>query len=208
MTVVQTSILAGYGTVPGDDGPLGLLAWVPEEAAFFPVVGREDFVRDLAITVRDAEDQASLIEYLLERGPGARRSFSAPETVEADSLRDAARRVAVTRRIAFAVPGRERPRCSSCGDVDDLHVVTLPYGQGNRAGRLLVYCRECRRERQKHFGIDVPLADVTITAFVGLYADGFTESDPETAAGIVFGEAPIDAVRKATAAMAASGLAG
>ena len=37
-------------------------------------------------------------------------------------------------------------------------------------------------------GSDVPLTDVDVELFVGLYLDGKTESDPETAAESVFGE--------------------
>lgn len=78
MATISTSILVGGGTFPCDDCPLGLLAWLTEEAVFIPAEGREDFVRDLATTERDAEHQVAFIAYLLERGKGNHRSFSAP----------------------------------------------------------------------------------------------------------------------------------
>ena len=43
-------------------------------------------------------------------------------------------------------------------------------------------------------GEDLPLAEVDVEVFVGLYRDGKTESHPETAAEIVFGEVLPDAV--------------
>jgi len=50
-------------------------------------------------------------------------------------------------------------------------------------------------------GVDVPLAEVDVEFFVGLYRDGMSESAPDIAAEIVFGEALPDAVRGAEEAL-------
>lgn len=178
------------------------LVWIDEAIAFFPVDGREHLVVNVAESVRDTRDQADLIEYLLERGGGAFRCFSSPETIEAASLRDAARQVAASSGIAFSVPKRTSPSCSACGGGHDLHLVTYRYPDGP-GGRLLVYCGPCRETRREHLGVDLPIADVTIESFVALYQHELTESDPPRAAEIAFWEAPIDAVRAARAALAA-----
>ncbi len=201
MPIVHFSHHGALDVIPGHAGPLGVLVWIDEAVAFFPVEGREHLVVSVAESVRDTRDQADLIEYLLERGGGAFRCFSLPETVEAASLLDAARQVAASSGIAFAVPKRAIPSCSACGGGDDLHVVTYRYPDGP-GGRLLVYCARCREARREHLGVDVPVAELTVESFVALYREGLTESDPPRAAEIAFGEAPIDAVRGARAALA------
>ena len=50
--------------------------------------------------------------------------------------------------------------------------------------------------------VDVPLTEVDVEFFVGLYRNGKTDSDPETAADIVFGLAVQDAVTGAENALA------
>ena len=86
------------------------------------------------------------------------------------------------------VPDPPRPHCSLCGSTDDLHVATVLMCGPVHPSRVLVYCPECRAELSHMLGSDVPLTDVDVELFVGLYLDGKTESDPETAAESVFGE--------------------
>jgi hypothetical protein len=65
--------------------------------------------------------------------------------------------------------------------------VTLPYQLGRRPGRLLAYCDRDREEKGRAILVAMPLDYVTDDVFVSLYRDGWTESDPETASGIIFG---------------------
>ena len=51
----------------------------------------------------------------------------------------------------------------------------------------------------------MPLSDVNVELFDGLYRDGKTESAPDMAAEIVFGEALPDAVREAEEVLAQRG---
>lgn len=43
----------------------------------------------------------------------------------------------------------------------------------------------CRRELAHMLGVDLPLAEVDVEVFVGLYRDGKTASHPEAAAAAV-----------------------
>jgi hypothetical protein len=57
-------------------------------------------------------------------------------------------------------------------------------------GRILVYCPKCREEGRHHLDISIPLQLVDGALFVSLYRHGFTASNPEMAAEIVFGARP------------------
>jgi hypothetical protein len=98
------------------------------------------------------------------------------------------------------VLGESRARCSRCGESVELHLVTLPYQSERRGGRILVYCRPCRDVMKTD--VSIPLELVTAALFVGLYRLGFTDSAPDTAAQIVFGDAvPRGVVRRAKATL-------
>jgi hypothetical protein len=204
MVTVLVSTHHGYGVVPGDHGLLGLLVWVEDAVAFFPVVGRAAVVQTVIAGVAGSRDARATVEYLLERGGGALRSFSEPTELEALSLADAARRFASLHHLELDVRGPEPARCSACGTVREaLQLVNVLYSRGERAGRLLVFCPGCLDERRSHLGeVELPLSELTIDGFVGLYRDGYTSSNPAMAAAIAFGEAPIAAVRGATRALA------
>lgn len=77
-------------------------------------------------------------------------------------------------------------RCSSCGEGAQW-LVTLPYGDGSQAGRILAYCRRCR---SRHPGVlvSIPLELVDRDAFLKLYELGYTESATDTATEVIFGE--------------------
>ena len=78
--------------------------------------------------------------------------------------------------------------CSSCGGVEDLHLVTIPYEPGpGAAGRVLLYCWTCRSTRGS-LGVSIPVDIVTEAVFSWLYESGRTASAPDMAARIAFGE--------------------
>ena len=105
----------------------------------------------------------------------------------------------------FHGPDLRCPFCSRCGSRDDLHLVTAQMCGPDAPGRVLVYCANCRSELAHMLGVDVPLSEVDVEFFVGLYRDGKTESAPDMAAEIVFGEALPDAVREAEEVLAQRG---
>lgn len=75
--------------------------------------------------------------------------------------------------------------CSSCSN-PATWAVTAPYDEGGPAGRLLAYCHPCRQEHS-NVAASIPLELVGEDLFVGLYAGGFTRSDPDLATSILFG---------------------
>ena len=101
------------------------------------------------------------------------------------------------REIELLVPRARRPRCSRCGSGRDLHLVTAQLWEPEGPGRILVYCVECRTELAHMLGVSLPLEEVDVEAFVGLYRKGKTASAPDMAAEIVFGEVLPDAVEGA-----------
>ena len=92
---------------------------------------------------------------------------------------------------------RNRPHCSRCGSLESLRLVTLLYGETSEAGRVLVYCPQCRNVFKDTIGVSIPLKSVTTEIFLDLYRNGKTASDPLTAVGIVFGNPDPDIIRKA-----------
>ena len=105
----------------------------------------------------------------------------------------------------FHGPDLRCPFCSRCGSRDDLHLVTAQMCGPDAPGRVLVYCANCRSELAHMLGVDVPLSEVDVEFFVGLYRDGKTESAPDTTAEIVFVEALPDAVVGAEEVLAQRG---
>jgi hypothetical protein len=79
-----------------------------------------------------------------------------------------------------------RPTCSRCGASDDLHVVTMRYSADEPGGRLLVYCSRCGEEMNP--ATSLPIALCTPEVFVDYYRRGLTNSAPDIAAALVFGE--------------------
>lgn len=77
-------------------------------------------------------------------------------------------------------------RCSSCGDAARW-LITLPYGEDSFAGRILAYCTQCR-VRNSGVVVSIPLDLVSDDVFLKLYELGYTESPPDTATEITFGE--------------------
>lgn len=71
----------------------------------------------------------------------------------------------------------------------------MPYSDG-KAGRVLVNCNDCRN-RDVPILVSIPLELVDEDLFVELYRLGYTESEPETAVEIVFGEERPDLAAKA-----------
>ena len=187
---------------------LGLLVWNEDEIRYFPCRGNESRSEQMNDGIRRSLSTGTTVqeiaEYYLERGGGGYESFSDPEEIRAHSVNDAARTVAVSAQSELLVPERRRPSCSSCGGADDLHLVTALIFGPSAPGRLFVYCGRCRDQKAAELDVVVPLRDVAVPFFVSLYRDGKTGSDPAMAAEIVFGEAPIDAVRGALLAMARS----
>ena len=86
--------------------------------------------------------------------------------------------------------------CSSCGGVEDLHLVTYRYEEGTFSGRVLVYCLNCRSAKGHMIDVSIPLALVTPELFFSLYELGKTESDPEFAVSLVFSRQDPDLVRR------------
>jgi hypothetical protein len=84
----------------------------------------------------------------------------------------------------------DRVRCSRCGGEDDLHLVVAGVSSPAAGkGRVLVYCRDCRRPESgaPPCSTAIPLPEVTEEVLLDLYEKGFTASDPDTAVEIVFG---------------------
>lgn len=84
--------------------------------------------------------------------------------------------------------------CSSCGETKDLYLVTKRFEDSSKEGRILLYCTKCREEKGHNLGISIPLEEVTREVFLDLYIQGETQSDPETAVEIVFGDSEHDLV--------------
>ena len=78
--------------------------------------------------------------------------------------------------------------CSRCGSSERLNLITLMHSPPEIAGRTLLYCADCRKELSNRIGVSIPIDDLTPEAFLELYRDGKTESEPSTAVMIVFGE--------------------
>lgn len=93
--------------------------------------------------------------------------------------------------------------CSNCGAVDDLYFVTYGEPGGDFPGRTLVYCSACRKANNHRIDVSLPLGLMTPAIFIGLYQTGRTESHPETAVEIVFGEQLPAVVEAAYNAMSA-----
>jgi hypothetical protein len=76
----------------------------------------------------------------------------------------------------------------------------MPYEEGQRAGRILLCCRTCRVEHSR-VDVSIPIEWVDADLFVDLHEQGFTESEPDFAAEIVFGEERSEVARRAEEAM-------
>ena len=182
-------------------GIIGLLVWGHGQARYYACPGQEaraaEYEDVFRRTAAEGKDLQDVIDYYLERGGGGYLSFALPEEVEALSWDEAARQVASAKEVEFLVPRGPKPHCSRCGSQDDLHLITAQMCGPDVPGRVLVYCPQCRGELAHMLGLDVPLGEVDVEFFVGLYRDGKTESAPDIAAEIVFGEALPDAIRGA-----------
>ena len=66
-----------------------------------------------------------------------------------------------------------------------------------------MYCHDCRMERD-NIGVSIPIEMVDEDLFVDLYVRGFTASDPDIAAEIVFGEASPGLVERLNAVLGGS----
>jgi len=90
-------------------------------------------------------------------------------------------------------------RCSSCGDAASW-LITLPYGDDSLVGRILAYCTRCR---VRHSGVvvSIPLELVSDDVFLKLYELGYSESAPDTATEITFGEERAEIAASAEALM-------
>ncbi len=58
-----------------------------------------------------------------------------------------------------------------------------------------MHCHKCRVDRD-NIGISIPIEMLNEDLFVDLYIRGLTESDPDMAVKIVFGEAPAELVER------------
>ncbi|CAH1220985.1 hypothetical protein ISS312_02041 [Alteromonas mediterranea] len=56
-------------------------------------------------------------------------------------------------------------------------------------GRMVIYCAQCRKERPGNLDISLPIALLTTDLFKGLYIMGKTETDPQMAIQMAFGQA-------------------
>ena len=101
---------------------------------------------------------------------------------------------------------REDIRCSRCGSLQDLFLVTQPYSDDSDEGRMLVYCPKCRQVYEHRLIVHAPLAEMNPERFLDMYREGKTSSDPETASQIVFGTPDFRLVRSALEIMAARNL--
>jgi len=80
--------------------------------------------------------------------------------------------------------------CSRCGSGDRLNFVIMPYDDEG-PGRVLVYCYRCRRSgHSERIDVSIPLPLVTAELMAACYLHGLTQSDPDTATRIVFGDDP------------------
>jgi len=84
--------------------------------------------------------------------------------------------------------------CANCGQPAEW-LVTLPYSDG-LAGRVLVYGNDCRN-RDMPILVSISLEMVDEYMFVEMYRLGYTESSPDTATEIVFGEERPDLAARA-----------
>lgn len=99
---------------------------------------------------------------------------------------------------------RASVKCSRCGSADRLNFVIIPHEEEG-LGRVLVHCYRCRRSGYgKEIDVSIPLLLMTSELMAACYAHRLTESDPDRAARIVFGEGPeaSEAVRLIEAAIA------
>lgn len=76
--------------------------------------------------------------------------------------------------------------CASCSSPATL-VVTVAYDPGRRGGRLLAYCLPCREALADHIQLAIPIGLVDDEAFVRLYEEDYTRSDPHMSTLVVFG---------------------
>ena len=76
--------------------------------------------------------------------------------------------------------------CGSCGD-EAAYLVTLAYERGVRGGRLMSYCESCRDSSQfVQVALPLDIDEVTLrTGIQALYAQGWTDSDPQTASELL-----------------------
>lgn len=87
----------------------------------------------------------------------------------------------------MAVEGSQERRCSSCG-APPWWLVTVPYSPALLAGRLLLYCDECRRRMAPRLGTVIPISLLDQepgTVLRLLYRSGATESEPDVVAEMV-----------------------
>ena len=77
-------------------------------------------------------------------------------------------------------------------------MITIPYDEVSAAGRVLVYCEDCRQGYASNIDVCIPLESVTSEIFLGLYAKNRTASDPLTATEIVFGFTDREIISKAS----------
>lgn len=101
-------------------------------------------------------------------------------------------------------------RCGMAGDKERTHskglsLVTIPYEEGQGAGRILVYCRSCWTEMAEHVAEVIPLEMVSPGVLLDLYRTGKTTSDPFTACELLFGRAEPELVREAQVLISQSG---
>jgi hypothetical protein len=87
----------------------------------------------------------------------------------------------------------QRVNCSSCGQPAEW-LVTLHH-DFHQPGRILAYCRTCRLEPPPIL-VSIPLSLIDDDAFVSLYEQRYTESEPDFATEIVFGEERPDLAEK------------
>lgn len=80
-------------------------------------------------------------------------------------------------------------RCSNCAGTRDLYFVTNGTQGGDFPGRTMIYCAQCRKEKPGNLDISLPIELLTTELFKGLYRLGKTETDPQMAIQVVFGQA-------------------
>lgn len=78
-------------------------------------------------------------------------------------------------------------RCSNCGNLEDLYVVTNGEQGGALPARVMVYCRSCRREKIGNLDVSIPLNLMNPDILKQLYYMGKTASNPAMAVKIIFG---------------------
>ena len=82
-----------------------------------------------------------------------------------------------------------RQQCSNCAGTRDLYFVTNGTQGGDFPGRTMNYCVQCRKEKSGNLDISLPIELMTTELFKGLYKLGKTETDPQMAIKVVFGQA-------------------